>query len=138
MSGVLMRNRSISEMEFYKTGCDIRAQLTHFLMNDKNIPKSYRFVFTFPGIDLGRKLVEEISAANKAYPKNAARLTRREAHQDEALELCEKIIQHLQWIADTLPVKIITLEILVTMIEKEEALIRAWQDKNKLLPDKFK
>ncbi|HBU12709.1 MAG TPA: hypothetical protein DEB31_08290 [Clostridiales bacterium] len=54
MSNVLMRKRSISGLEFWKNGADIRAHLTRFLMNEKNVPKRYTYVFTFPGIDLGR------------------------------------------------------------------------------------
>lgn len=136
MSSVLLRNRSISDLEFWKNGCEIRAHLTRFLMNEKNVPKRYTFVFTMPGIDLGRKLMEEITAANTIYPTNAEELARRRAHQNGAIVLCEQIIQHLQWLVDTLPVKVISLEVLVELINKEVALLKAWRKKSRILTDK--
>lgn len=42
MSNVLMRKRSISDLEFWKTGSEIRAALTRFLMNENNVPKRWR------------------------------------------------------------------------------------------------
>ncbi len=137
MSNVLMRKRSISGLEFWKNGADIRAHLTRFLMNEKNVPKRYTYVFTFPGIDLGRRLMEEITAANTIYPTNADELAQRRYHQNEAIVLCEQIIQHLQWLVDTLPVKVISLEVLVELINKEVALLKAWRKTNKILTNKL-
>ena len=136
MSNVLMRKRSVSDLEFWKNGADIRAHLTRFLMNEKNVPKRYTFVFTLPGIDLGRKLMEEITAANTVYPTNADELAQRRAHQNEAIVLCEQIIQHLQWLVDTLPVRVISLEVLVELVNKEVALLKAWRKKNRVFTDK--
>lgn len=109
MSNVLMRKRSISELEFWKTGSEIRAALTRFLMSENNVPKRWRSVFTFPGIDLARRLMEEVTAANTIYPTNAAELEQRRLHQTEAIVVCERIVQHLQWLVDTLPVKVISI-----------------------------
>ena len=130
-----MRKRSISELEFWKTGSEIRAALTRFLMNENNVPKRWRPVFTFPGIDLARRLMEEVTAANTIYPTNAAELEQRRLHQNEAIVVCEQIVQHLQWLVDTLPVKVISLEVLVEMVNKEVALLKAWRKKNKILTD---
>lgn len=137
MSNVLMRKRSISALEFYKTGCEIRAALTRFLMNEKNVPKRYTFVFTLPGIELARKMMEEVTAANSIYPTNPSELAQRRYHQNEAIMRCEQIMQHLQWLADTLPIKISSLEILVELIDREIALLRAWRKSNKIHGNKF-
>ena len=132
MSNVLLRMRSLSELEFWKNGAEIRADLTRYLMSEKNVPKRYTFVFTLPGIDLARKMMEEITAANTIYPITEAELEQRRCHQTEAIIKCEQIIQHLQWLIDTLPVMTSSLDGIVEKINKEVALLKAWRKKNKV------
>ena len=136
MSNVLLRNRSVSELEFWKHGSDIRAVVTQFLMRENNVPKRWRPVFTFPGIDLARRLMEEITAANTIYPTTEQEVEQRRAHQTEAIIVCEQIIQHLQWLVDTLPVKVSSLEDIVEMVNREVALLKAWRKTNKVLTHK--
>lgn len=136
MSNVLLRNRSVSELEFWKNGSDIRAVVTQFLMRENNVPKRWRPVFTFPGIDLARRLMEEITAANTIYPTTEQEVEQRRAHQTEAIIICEQIIQHLQWLVDTLPVKVSSLADIVEMINREIALLKAWRKTNKVLTHK--
>lgn len=122
MSNVLLRNRSVSELEFWKNGSDVRAAVTQFLMRESNIPKRWRPVFTFPGIDLARRLMEEITAAITIYPTTEQEAERRRAHQTEAVIICEQIIQHLQWLADTLPVKVSSLEGIAEAVRQRRKL----------------
>lgn len=136
MSNVLLRNRSVSELEFWKNGSDIRATVTQFLMRETNVPKRWRPVFTFPGVDLARRLMEEITAANTIYPTTEQEVEQRRAHQTEAVIVCEQLIQHLQWLVDTLPVKVSSLEDIVEMINKEVALLKAWRKTSKVLTHK--
>lgn len=133
MSNVLLRNRSVSELEFWKNGSDIRATVTQFLMRETNVPKRWRPVFTFPGVDLARRLMEEITAANTIYPTTEQEVELRRTHQTEAVIVCEQLIQHLQWVVDTLPVKVSSLEDIVEMINKEVALLKAWRKTSKVL-----
>jgi hypothetical protein len=88
--------RSVSELEFWKNGAEIRAEITRCLMNENRVPKRYKFVFTMPGIDLARRMMEEITAANTIYPTSAAEVEQRREHQNEAIICCEQMIQHLQ------------------------------------------
>lgn len=136
MSNVLLRNRSVSELEFWKNGSDIRATVTQFLMRETNVPKRWRPVFTFPGVDLARRLMEEITAANTIYPTTEPEVEQRRVHQTEAVIVCEQIIQHLQWLVDTLPVKVSSLEDIVEMINREVALLKAWRKTSKVLTHK--
>lgn len=136
MSNVLFRMRNTSELEFYKNGTEIRAEITRYLTNEKHVPKRYRFIFTIPGIDLARKLMEEITAANTIYPTTAAELEQRRAHQNEAIVACEQIIQHLQWLIDTLSVNVSDFDIVVEKINKEVALLKNWRKQNKVLTPK--
>ena len=136
MSNVLLRMRSVSELEFWRNGAEVRADLTRYLMSEKNVPKRYTFVFTLPGIDLARRMMEEITAANTIYPATEAEVEQRRAHQNEAIVKCEQIIQHLQWLIDTLPVTVSSLDQIVEKINKEVALLKAWRKQNKVLTQK--
>ena len=136
MSNVLSRKRSLSELVFWKNATEIRAEFTRYLMNEKKIPKRWRFVFAMPGIDYARKLMEEITAANTIYPTNEAELTQRRAHQTQAIVACEQMIQHMQWIIETLGVSTKDFETLCEKIFKEVALVKAWRKQSKVLTQK--
>ena len=136
MSNVLMRKRGISELEFWKNGAEIRAVLTRYLMSEKHVPKRYTFIFTFPGIEYTRKMMDAITAANTIYPTNEAEVAERRKHQTEAIIACEQIIQHLQWLIDTLPVKVSDFEAITELVNKEVALLKAWRKQNKVLTSK--
>ena len=137
MSNVLSRKRSLSELEFWKNATDIRAVLTRYLMNEKHIPKRWRPVFTFPGIDYARRLMEEITAANTIYPTNETELAQRRYHQNEAIVAVEQIIQHCQWMIETLDnVNVSDFEYLGALLFRETALLKAWRKSNKVLPQK--
>jgi hypothetical protein len=136
MSNVLMRNRSLSDLEFYKNGVELRLTVTRFLMSENNVPKRWKPIFTFPGIELARKLMEAITAANTIYPTNEEEVSQRRSYQNEAIILCEQIIQHMQWLIETLPVKAGSLNIIVELVNKEVALLKAWRKQNKVLTQK--
>jgi hypothetical protein len=137
MSNVLARKRSLSELEFWKNGSEIRADFVRYLMSEKHIPKRWRPVFTLPGIGYAMKLMEEITAANSIYPTNEAELEQRRAHQNEAVVACEQIIQHIQFMIETLDgVKVNDFELLGDKIFKEIALVKAWRKSSKVLTHK--
>jgi len=137
MSNVLSRKRSLSELEFWKNATEIRAVFVRYLMNENKVPKRWRPVFTFPGINYALKLMEEITAANTIYPTNEAELNQRRIHQNEAVIACEQIIQHIQFMIDTLDgVNVSDFTNLGDMIFKEVALIKAWRKQNKVLTQK--
>jgi len=138
MSEVLSRHRNVSDLEFWKTGTEIRAELTRYLMNEKKVPKRWRPIFTFPGVEYGIKLMAEITAANSIYPTTEAELQQRRAHQNEAIVACEQILQHLQWLIETLQLSIKDTESLCVKIFKEVNLIKGWRKQNKVQTPKNK
>ena len=139
MSNVLARKRSLSELEFWKNGSEIRADFTRYLMSEKHIPKRWRTVFTFPGIGYAMKLMEEVTAANSIYPTTGAELDQRRYHQNEAVVACEQIIQHIQFMIETLDgVHVGDFELLGEKLFKEIALVKAWRKSNKILAHKEK
>ena len=136
MSNVLLRMRSMSKLEFWRNGSEVRADLTRYLMRENIVPKRYNQVFRNPGIDLARKMMEEITAANTIYPTTEAEVEQRRYHQNEAIAACEQIIQHLQWLVETLPVAVSSTDSIVEKVNKEVALLKGWRKENKVLTQK--
>jgi len=134
MSSVLARKRKQSELEFYKNATEIRAIFTRYLMNEKKVPKRWRPVFTFSGIEYTRKLFDSIIAANTIYPQTEEDVVQRRQYHNEAIIACEQMLQHMQWMVDTLDgVKVSDFVILGEMLLKEISLLKAWRKTNKIL-----
>lgn len=55
---VLKSRREQSEMQFFQTAVDIQNELIKFCMEEKNVPKKYRFVYAIPIIAEGQRLYE--------------------------------------------------------------------------------
>ena len=58
MSNVLVKDRETSEIEFLNTAFKIRTEVTKMVMNEKIIPKKYRYVYAIPMIDKCRTLID--------------------------------------------------------------------------------
>lgn len=74
MSNVLMRKRSISELEFWKTGSEIRAALTRFLMSENNVPKRWRPVEQWRSSGSARRRFRHLSVGRVHGHRRAVRL----------------------------------------------------------------
>ena len=133
MSSVLARKRSLSELEFYRNGCEIRTYLTRFVMNEKNVPKRYKFVFAMPIIALLLELFNNITMANSIYPINEHEVQLRRDCQTKAIANCEQVLQLLQYLIETLPVDANKLCAATEMIKKEIALLKNWRKANRVL-----
>ena len=102
-------------------------------MNDKNVPKRYKFVFAMPMIDLLLELFNNIVMANSIYPVNEHEAEIRRDCQTKAIGNCEQIIQLLQYLIETLPVDANKLVSITESIKKEIALLKNWRKANRVL-----
>ena len=136
MSSVLARNRSLSELEFYKNACELRGVLTRFVMSDKNVPKKYRFVFAIPMTELLKDLMYNVTAANTIYPINEHEVQMRRDFQTMAIANCEQIFQMMEYMVDTLPIDVNKLKQAIELTMKETALLKSWRKTNKIMQNK--
>ena len=136
MSSVLARNRSLSELEFYKNACELRGVLTRFVMSDKNVPKKYRFVFAIPMTELMKDLMCNVTAANTIYPINEHEVQMRRDFQTMAIANCEQIFQMMEYMVDTLPIDVNKLKQAIELTMKETALLKSWRKTNKIMQNK--
>lgn len=124
---VLKNKRNQSQLEFYHTATIIRAELTRFVMNENNVPKRWRPVFTFPMVDKLIQLFDCITAANTIYPQNEHEVEMRRNYQTEAIITVEQIIQLIQYMISTLPIDIDKLQSTTELLLKESALLKGWR-----------
>lgn len=134
---VLKNKRSESQLEFYHTATELRTELTRFVMNENNVPKRWRPVFTFPMIDKLHALFDHITAANTIYPTCMREYDMRRDHQTAAIITVEQIIQLLQYMLMTLSLNADKLKTATELAVKEGALLRGWRKADNKLKEKF-
>ena len=134
MSGIYRRDRKKTGLEFWDTAVEIRKEVIRFLMNPNNVPKSYRFVFTFRIIGLTADLRDAITKANSTFPVNEHELQRRRDFQQDAINYNEAIIQNLQDMLDVLTnIDADKLDHIGDLLIRESALLRAWKKSSRLM-----
>lgn len=150
MSNVLARMRGVSEMEFYHVADDLNTELTTFLMSEKNVPKKWRAVYSYPVLLLMENLFDSMEAANRIWPHSDAEVIERKRLQSQCIECCDKIYGKLQramrvvwWQKlhmDEASPERCRIEYHLTaigeMLEREESLLIGWRKSTKLIPSK--
>ena len=132
MSNVLRRNRAISDAEYVSKANSIRNEVTRLVMNEKVIPKRYRYVYSIPIIDICRKLTNN---ANKYYnclgedDESSFLYNRKKKALYNMLDCCDNILTELQSAREQFFIKMSAREKVVGLIVDEEKLI------NNLLKD---
>ncbi len=114
-------------MQFFQTAVDIQDELIEFCMNENNIPKKYRFVYTMPIIEHGQQLVNDVVDANTIYVKTNEDAIDRRRYQQKASGECEKILQKLQSLRRVRGVDSEQLKKIVGMVISEKGYITAWR-----------
>lgn len=130
-------------MEFYHSALLLRAELTTFLMNEKHVPKKWRFVFSFPMLDIMKDMFGHIIAANDIFPYTQEAVAERKALQRYAIDDCERMWDMLQYMLCTLfrdtsadhPIPA-QLELIGEILDRTESLFKAWRKSTKLLSNK--
>lgn len=124
---VLKSRREQSEMQFFQTAVDVQNELIKFCMEEKNVPKKYRFVYAIPIIAEGQALVDNVVNANTIFVKTNEEVIDRRHYQNEANANCEKILQKLQSLRTVLGIDSGRLKNIVGMVISEKGYITAWK-----------
>lgn len=78
-------------------------------------------------VDCLRKITEEVYTANSIYPTSTEELIERRTHQERAIGQCYRLIQELQYAAETLPVDVNKYLRFAEMIDVEIKLLKGWR-----------
>ena len=137
-------------MEFHANAQKFYTELSKFLMNDKNIPKKWRSVATYPILNMVDTLFDMLEDANSVFPYSEETVEERKNIQRACIVQCEKIYGRLQRVMltvwwDTLhrdeadPERM-RLEKHLTelgeLLDREITLLKGWRKSTKLLQRK--
>lgn len=100
MSGVLKRNRKVSEFKFFSVAIAIRTETNKLMANSKVVPKSYRLLNAVPTVETARSLVYNIVRSDAFYPSNSFNAAERRRYLTLGIADCNQLVQDMQCLLD--------------------------------------
>ena len=146
MSSVLARYRNISEMEFYENMNKIQKEFYDLLMG-KSTPKKCKYTHVLPTMTAIEEALDCMVKANNIYPYEQELLDEKKELQNNCIRICDVLYRRLQSMINTVWYQKLhqaedcksrqmlekRIERLSFMLEREEALLKGWRKKAKLL-----
>lgn len=134
-------------MEFYKVADKLRTEMSQFLMNDKNIPKKWRSVITYPVLNIVQAMFDCMVDANDIYPYTPEQVVERKELQQVCIRCCDRIFERFQYTMNVVLNERLHqdetskerrrleyhLDIIGDLLEREERLLKGWKNSTKLL-----
>ena len=141
MSGVLVRHRTLSELEFYNTARELRVEVNRIVMDEEVFPKRYRFSNAMPMVETARSIVHNIMRAERFYPNTPANVRERRRYIGLATADCDQLKQDLQCYIEvrrsrengSIPFDIGKLERLIETADREIALLSGYRKRVRLI-----
>lgn len=133
MSGVLARNRTLSQFEFYRNAIAIRVEVNRLMAKDKVCPKAYRLLNGVPTVETARSIVYNINRADHFYPNTSANVIERKKYITLAIADGDQLLQDMQClIAMDVTSNINVFERVTLMIDREIELLKGYRKSVKL------
>ena len=125
MSGVLQRNRRLSEFEFFNTARAINTEVMKLMASESAVPKRYRFLVGVPTAETARSILANINKADSFYPNSSFNVQQRKMYLTLAIADCEQLCLDFQTMIDMgLPMTASRVDNLVELIEREIKLLK--------------
>ena len=125
MSGVLQRNRRLSEFEFFNTARAINVEVMKLMASESAVPKRYRFLVGVPTAETARSILANINKADAFYPNSSFNVQQRKMYLTLAIADCEQLCLDIQTMIDMgLPMTASRADNLVELIEREIKLLK--------------
>lgn len=96
MSNVIERYRRTSQMEFFKNALELQEDMMKFLLREKNVPRKYRGVVTYPIIEKFDELFDLMRQANRIYADTETSTAARREAQTACIRKVDDIYYLLQ------------------------------------------
>lgn len=125
--GVLLSNREVCTLEAYNNAEKLCSAATRFVMNERNVPKRYRPIYTFKLREKCEELLEYIELANSIQPKNIGEAMMRREYQSKALAMTTTIDRLLRDMLFTLHIPEDRFEEMAKLLHKEINLLNGWR-----------
>ena len=132
MSNVYKRARKLSELEFYMKSLELRDLLTRYVLNEKNVPKRYRFIIAIPITDSLNRLFYAIINANQIYPYNEIDLALRKDYQRQALVEVSYLFYMLDYMLNLFPQNKSRIKRIAVLLYNVYTLLKGWKNSSKI------
>nr|UVX44804.1 MAG: 23S rRNA-intervening sequence protein [Bacteriophage sp.]UWH96143.1 MAG: 23S rRNA-intervening sequence protein [Bacteriophage sp.] len=134
MSGVFEKDRSESELDYFELARKIWAEVVRLVRNEKDVPKSYRFLIGVPTAETARSMVANINRAYHFYPSSSFNVLERRRYLTLAIADCEQLLLDMQCMKDVgLPINVNRLENLIKMAEAEIGKLQSKRKNTRLI-----
>jgi hypothetical protein len=133
MSGVYVRNRSLSELQWIMTAKEIRKEIDQIAHSEKVIPKSWRFTHALPLCEEAKNLVHHTRRAYDRYPNTAKNVRERKEFLTLALDDCYDLVDDLQELKDVgLPINLNRFKKVADMLDAEIGMLKGLRKNTRL------
>lgn len=141
---VIVSNRKVSSMQFYKTARDLRRDITKMLeqmFSDESkfcYSRGLEYYIQTRILDVLGKLMEAITRANEIYPTTPEELSKRRLLQNDAIGYASLVENELEYLVDLFPEKIKQIIMFSDSIDHLTKLLRRWKQSNSKVSKRLK
>jgi hypothetical protein len=100
---VYKRNRKETATQYVVTAQALQKAVVQYVMNEKYVPKKWRFVLAQGAINLVCEIMNNIIAAHNTFPNTEEKLTIRKEYLRKAYVGCYQLQQHLICLINVIP-----------------------------------
>ncbi|MBR3676581.1 MAG: hypothetical protein IKN71_05565 [Alphaproteobacteria bacterium] len=93
---VYAKDRKETATQYIITAQNLQEKVLRYMMNEKRVPKKWRYLLAHAAIKKVCELVDNVIASNKTYPSNEDKLKLRKDYLDKAVVNCYQLGNHLQ------------------------------------------
>ena len=141
---VIVSNRKVSSMQFYKTARDLRRDITKMLeqmFSDESkfcYSRGLEYYIQTRILEVLGELMEAITHANEIYPTTQEELTKRRLLQNDAIGYASLVENELEYLVDLFPEKIKQIIMFSDSIDHLTKLLRRWKQSNSKVSKRLK
>ena len=128
---VPLYNRSLSELQFWKTAADLRKNISIWMRNEMKNPDWLEEDARKRIMDAMASMTSNISNANAFYPSSKEMLDSREYFQTAAIAAVQRLMDELTFLADIMKGNVGMIACFISEAEKEISLLKGWRRKGR-------
>lgn len=124
MSQVYLKDRKETVYDVTSTAAELQDAITIYVMNEKRVPKKWRYMIGREIIKKCDELVDNVIEANETWAKGEENMAHRREYWGKALRNCKQLDRKLTRAKNVIPtVTPDSLKQIIELLWKEEGLL---------------
>jgi len=139
MSKVYVKDRKETKIKYVVNAQQLQVEVCRYMMNDKRVPKSWRYMLAYGAIKIVSSIADNVMAACVTFPTTEEKLNLRKSYLNSALVNCYQLESRLLCIKRV--IKTATIESMANIMSlwyDEIALLKSAIKNAKILNEKDK